>query len=60
MPVGDYSGLYIELKVGRNKPSEPQQWWLDELARHGYAVYVAYGWEDARDCILGYLAGLWR
>ena len=57
VPCGDYHGLYIEMKYGRNKPTEPQQWWLDELARHGYCTYVAYGWEDARDFILWYLAG---
>ena len=57
VPVGKYHGLYIEMKWGRNKPTENQQWWLDRLAEQGYAVLVCYGFEDARDAILRYLAG---
>jgi len=59
VPCGEYHGLYLEMKAGKNKPTAAQQWWLDELARQGYATYVAYGWEDARDCIMQYLAGCW-
>lgn len=57
VPVDRYHGLYIELKVGKNKPTSAQQWWHDKLREQGYGVYVAYGWEDARDTILEYLAG---
>ena len=29
---GQYSGLAIELKYGRNKPTENQRWWLNFLS----------------------------
>ena len=58
VPRGDHHGLYIELKVGKNKPTELQQEWLDKLAGQGYCTRIAYGWEDARDCIMEYLAGV--
>jgi hypothetical protein len=57
VPVGGYHGLYLEMKWGRNKPTDNQQWWLDQLRSQGYATHVAYSFEEARDCILQYLAG---
>jgi len=35
-----YHGIAIELKVGRNKPTESQQTWLDALARRGWSTHV--------------------
>lgn len=57
VPCGKYHGLYIEMKWGGNKPTVKQQWWIDRLIEQGYAVLVCYGFEDARDTILRYLAG---
>jgi hypothetical protein len=57
VPRGGYHGLYIELKVGRNKPSTEQQSWIAELSRNGFAALVCYGWEAARDAICEYLRG---
>lgn len=51
------SGLYIELKVKKNKPSDAQKEWGQFLISQGYYFYVAYGWEDAKNCILNYLEG---
>ena len=48
VPRGAYHGLYIELKVGTNKPTENQ------LA-YGYAVAVCYSAEEAKDVIDKYL-----
>lgn len=48
-------GLFIELKVGKNKTSENQNEWIEYLKNAGYDVYVCYGWEDARDRIVEYL-----
>lgn len=48
-------GLFIELKVGRNKPSDKQQEWLAALNNTGYLAVVCYGWQDAARVILGYL-----
>lgn len=41
VPRGQYHGLYIELKVGKNKPTDNQIGWLRLLKQHGYAVAVA-------------------
>lgn len=57
LPVarGRYHGLYIELKVGRNKPSDKQKKWLLALNAQGYAAAVCYGWESAAETIKKYL-----
>ena len=59
LPVakGQYHGLYIELKSGKNKTTEAQEWWITALARQGYFVKVCYGWEAAAVCIEKYLKG---
>lgn len=50
-----YCGLYIELKVGKNKATKEQEEWLAHLFEQGYDVAVCHGWEEARDKILKYL-----
>lgn len=55
VPKGAYHGLYIEMKVGRNKPSAKQKEWLAALAENGYAVCVCYGAAEARKHIEKYL-----
>ena len=35
-PKGEFHGLYIELKHGKNKTSENQNKWLTELNKAGY------------------------
>lgn len=47
LPKGSYHGLYIEMKVGRNKPSENQEEWLAYLSSVGYKAVVCYGFEEA-------------
>ena len=56
VPRGGYAGLYIELKYGKNKPSEHQLEWLEYLSGAGYKTAVCYGFEEARNVILEYLA----
>ena len=59
----EFSGLWIELKRLELKPkregkggvSDNQIKWKEHLTSQGYGVYVAYGWEDARDTLIGYL-----
>ncbi len=48
-------GLWIELKVGKNKPTKNQQHWLRELEAEGYATALCYGFEEARNTIVNYL-----
>lgn len=57
LPVsrGGYHGLFIELKYGKNKPTEKQTEWLTNLNEQGYAVAVCYGCNEASEKILKYL-----
>lgn len=52
---GGYFGLYIELKVGKNKPTENQLKWIEQLRIQNYFVVVCYGWREAADTIENYL-----
>ena len=52
---GKYHGLYIEMKVGRNKPTALQMEWLTRLRDNGYAAFVCYGADNAIACIREYL-----
>ena len=57
LPVarGDYNGLYIELKVGSNKPTKLQNEWLCNLNKQDYLAIVCYGWQEAAEMLLAYL-----
>ena len=59
LPVAtsQYHGLFIELKVVDNKPTENQRRWIGELKAQGYCVAVCYGWCEARETIENYLGG---
>lgn len=52
---GRYHSLYIELKHGKNKPTELQKKWLQDLALQGNLTAVCYGWEQAAKLITDYL-----
>ncbi|WP_294749997.1 VRR-NUC domain-containing protein [uncultured Ruminococcus sp.] len=52
---GGYIGLYIEMKVRPNKPTENQKQWLRALRGAGHFTAVAYTWEEAKDLIEEYL-----
>lgn len=57
VPVARHNrhGLYIEMKVGTNKPTEVQKKFMRLLMSEGYAVRVAYSHEQAREMIVNYL-----
>ena len=59
LPVArsDFHGLYIEMKAGKNKPTDNQSRWLDDLSEQGYYAAVCHGWEAASNLILRYLKG---
>ena len=42
-----FHGLFIELKFGRNKPSEQQIWWMDQLSTQGYLATACWGADQA-------------
>lgn len=50
-----YCGLYLELKVGSNTPSEDQLIFMADMREAGYCADWAKGWLEARDKILAYL-----
>lgn len=49
------NGLWIELKAGKNKPTDPQYEWLHLMRDQGYAAEWAVGWFEASQLILAYL-----
>lgn len=53
---GGYHGLYIEMKVGKNKPTEHQEKWLKLLNEQGYKAIVCYGALNAICAIKRYVA----
>lgn len=59
LPVarGKYHGLYIEMKAGKNTPSDLQKGWLKALNEQGFLAVVCYGWEKASEVLIQYLEG---
>ena len=57
LPVarGGFHGLFIEMKVGKNKPTENQEKWIENLIRQKYSVCVCYSSIEAYDTIINYL-----
>lgn len=55
VPSGTFHGLYIEMKVGKNKTTDKQNEWLENLSNQGYKTAVCYGWERAAKEVLDYL-----
>ena len=49
-----YHGLAIELKAGKNKPTEHQLRWIEFLRSQQWYVAVCYSWEDALYCSILY------
>lgn len=57
VPAGDYHALYIEMKVGRNKPTPEQKRWLGRLFANGNACRVCYSASEAIETVKLYLRG---
>lgn len=55
--VGEYHGLYIELKVGKNKASDKQKEFMLDMQKEGYAVALCYGCDEAITVTQKYLGG---
>lgn len=47
----EYSGLAIELKVGRNKPTASQIDWHNDLRDRGWRVEVCYTLDEVLDVL---------
>lgn len=50
-----FHGLFVEMKVGRNKPSEEQVAYMDALVGQGYCAVVCWSAPEAIEAIQGYL-----
>lgn len=55
VPRGGYHGLFIEMKVGKNKPSEKQIEFLNHVISCGYVGAICYGFEEAKKVIEDYM-----
>jgi hypothetical protein len=51
------AGLWLELKHDDGTLSPPQRRWLRTLAEQGYAIAVAWTYDDACDAVDAYLTG---
>jgi hypothetical protein len=49
------NGLWIELKAGKNKPTDAQYEWLYMMLDQGYEAVWCVGWYEASRTILAYL-----
>lgn len=49
------SGLIIEMKAGKNRPTPQQSAWLAHLDQQGFRTRIAYSFAEARDAIIDYL-----
>jgi hypothetical protein len=50
-----FHGLFIEMKVAGNKPSDAQIWWLSNLNQQGYLATVCYGADQAIEVLINYI-----
>lgn len=54
-PTQEWSGLYIEMKWGKNKVTVEQQEFINFVGKY-YDFEVCYSWTDARNKIITYLS----
>ena len=53
-PNGEYIGLAIELKTGKNKLTEAQEEWLERLGKKGWYVGVCYSFDQFKSIVDSY------
>ncbi len=50
-----YSGIFIEMKFGKNKPTQAQQDFLEYVTTQGFYAVVCYSWLEAKNVLEEYL-----
>lgn len=55
LPLNHKGGLWIELKVGKNKPTKEQIAFAERKILRGYDFAFVWGFEAAKEIILSYL-----
>lgn len=56
LPATTEHGFYLEMKIGKNQPSNEQLEFKTNMESIGYRCDIAWGWLDARNRLLDYLA----
>jgi hypothetical protein len=60
-PVNFFPGLWLELKIGKNKLSDSQEKWGETIKKAGFATAVVHDdWEKVKKIIEGYLNGSFK
>ena len=54
--MGQYHGLYIEMKTDTGRASEEQKWWGEHLLAAGNMWEVCHGWKSAVRVIEWYMS----
>mgnify|MGYP006450800411 CR=1 FL=1 len=57
--IRGYSGLWVELKCGKNKPTKDQKTVMQALKERGHAVAVCYNLSDFLMILEQYFSGKW-
>ena len=55
IPRPPYAGLWIEMKWGKNKPTDEQKSWAEIVTAYGSKAIVCYSAREAIDAIVDYL-----
>jgi hypothetical protein len=55
IPLNGKSGLWVELKVGNNKPTKEQLEFGERKRQRGYEAVIVWGFDAAREAIKTYL-----
>lgn len=54
-PIGEHTGLVIELKIGSGSLSRAQKNWIPVFQKCGFLVKPCWGYQEAVDCLEQYL-----
>lgn len=54
-PIGNYHGLFIEMKSAKGKVSDQQAYFIEQANLLGYKAIVCYGFDQAAAEITNYL-----
>lgn len=51
----NFSGIFIEMKFGKNKTTQAQQEFLEYVTTQGFYAVVCYSWLEAKNVLEEYL-----
>lgn len=55
-PCGGHSGLWLEMKTDKGRPTQEQRDWIEYLRSVGYRAYVCHGAGEAINAIEAYIS----